>query len=403
MKYIFNLFVFILLFVQTVIGQDVVSIDPERTSRGTLTLSDIIESIEYIPLETNNNCLIGDIIDNRRVLLSENYILVGCYTSGSYFLFSRTGKFIAKIGSKGQGPGEYLSVSSPFAIDEKNQQIILKSSIMGSYELMYHNMNGKYLHKVPVDRRLFNFHNISFYDKYVVMNANDPDPNPNNRSGPPFDYSIFSGDYKLITEKIKKIDFISKQSTRIILFGISFCYYLYNEQLYVKHNGLNDTIYSINKNFDFLPKYAINFGRYSFTRQIVSNTDLFMRERNNRAWLQSVFETDNYLLISYDYKKKHFYLYYDKKQHRSLLFNSDSGIPNDYDGGLNFWPKQQNGNEFITWYNSYLFEENENKLKPKGPKKAIENFEKITQEIIDFQDKNSTEANPVLVIVKLKQ
>ena len=82
MMRIICLFIFILFSTHTFIGQEIIQIDLERIKRGTLKLSDMIESIEYIPLETNNNCLIGDICSSsgskNLVLLSDNYILVNC-------------------------------------------------------------------------------------------------------------------------------------------------------------------------------------------------------------------------------------------------------------------------------------------------------------------------------------
>jgi len=82
--------------------------------------------------------------------------------------------------------------------------------------------------------------------------------------------------------------------------------------------------------------------------------------------------------------------------------NIASGIPNDYDGGLDFWPKQQQENEFITWHNAHLFLENENMIKPKGSAEAIEQFINVTQKIKEIQSESNTESNPVIVIVKLQ-
>jgi hypothetical protein len=399
MKRIFYSFVVMLLCVQTMTGQDIIQIDPERISRGTLTLSDMIESIEYIPLETNSNCFIGDIHASEDVLISDNYIFVCCKTTQSCYLFNRAGKFIAKIGNKGNGPGEYL-LPNLFAIDEKSRQVILSDprgpADMG--KLLYYDLNGKYVKSVSVDSRLTGFFHTQFDDKHVVMQNN----NPFRAGDPPFNYYIFSNNNELITQKIKNIDYTTiRQGTFIMQ---SFCYYLRQGQLHVKKEALNDTIYSISKGLSFSPKYIINAGKYSLTAQLLSNPDLFGREKNNRVLFSSAFETDNYVLISFIYKEKNYYQYYDKNRRQSSLFNSVSGIPNDYDGGWEFWPRKQKENELITWYNAYLFEEkNDNKLKPKGPQKAVEHQKKTINEIIKYQTQYKTEANPIIVIAKLKQ
>lgn len=410
---IFNLFVFLLLSAQILNAQEIIKIDPERMSRGTLTLSDLVASIEYIPLETNRSCLIGEIRRSEHLKISDNYILVYCNTSQSFYLFNRAGEFITKIGSRGRGPGEYLLGATPFAIDEKNWQVIIANTIgSNTGQLIYYDMNGKHVRSVSVDGRFVGaIPSVQFDDKYIAMHLN----NPFKEGDPPFNYSIFSNDYKLITQKIKNVDYISTQQMAGTFIGEYYIYF-YNGQLHVKNAVLNDTVYSISKNLSFFPKYIINFGSYSFTSQVLSDPELYRRVVHNHTLLRSVFETNNYVLISYMFKEKYFYQYYDKSQRRSMLFHSTSGIPgdyfglefangipNDYDGGLDFWPKQQNGNEFISWHNAYLFEENENKMKPKGPSKAVNYFEETVHNMAPKNLPPQTEANPIVVIVKFKQ
>jgi len=397
-----------ILSTQIIVGQDIIQISPKQMPRGTLSLSHIIESIEYIPLETNTRCLIGQIMRKEHLVISNNYILVYCNITHLCYLFSRAGKFVAQIGDRGNGPGEYINTHL-FAIDEEKGQIILSTTTRYDAQLMFYDFKGKYLHSISVDRKLAEPIHPPFNDKYIVMHLN----NPFVTGDPPFNYSIFSGDYKLITQKIKSIDYTTTQQGVGTSIG-DYCYYLYDSQLHVKNTDLNDTIYTIDRHLSFYPQYIINTGIYSLTAQILSDPELFRKDVSNRVMLNSVFETNNYVLLSYLYNDNHLYQYYDKSLRSSMLFNtfgvfndsfglsSATGIPNDYDGGLNFWPKQQNGNEFITWYNAFLFEENENRLEPKGSKKSVENLKKVTREIIDIRAKLNTEANPVVVIVKFR-
>jgi len=394
MMRIFYPIVFLLFSAQYALTQSVIRIDPERTPQGTMKMSDLIESVEYIPLETNTNCLIGDLKKNNFVKLSGNYIIVDCTISQSFYLFNRSGKFIAKIGSLGGGPGEYTRYSaSIFSIDEKNKQIILAKSIgrENTCQLMYYDLNGKYIRSLSVDRSLAGIFHAEFNNKHIVMHIN----NPFKEGDPPFSYSFFSDDYSLIKQEIKNIDYTTIRPGEVSTMGY-FYHYLYSGNLHVKSAFLNDTVYSIGKDLSFFPKYIIQSGKYSLTTEILSDPDLYKSLYKNRIFLWSVFETNSYVLISYLYKEKYFFQYYDKLKNISLLFDSTSGIPNDFDGGFDFWLKQQNENEYITWHNAYLFEENTNKLSPKGTQNAIENLKKITREI-------DLDANPVIVIVKFKQ
>ena len=386
MKIIHCTIIFVLLSILSITGQERISIDPERTPRGSLALSELIESIEYIPLETNGQCYLGDINYDYQVIVSDNYIIVQYFTlsSNSYFLFNRAGKFIAQIGRMGGGPGEYLNSSTLVGIDEKNNQIIIGTRrAADNITFNYYDLNGKFVQSTLVDQRFIHFRGIKLDDKYVSVRISVNNPE---RS---FHFGFFSNDYKLIKEK--KIDTdITFGGTRM------YSHYTYNGQLHFKISHRNDTLYRINKDFSFFPKYFINTGRYSVFPGITE------REYNNSVALWSVFETDRYILISYRYIEKLFYHYYDKNRRQSFLFNSDSGIPNDYDGGLSFWPMKQNGKEFVSWYNAYFFEENENSIRPKGTLKAVENLNNVTKGIEKFTRENLTEANPVIVIVKFK-
>ena len=64
-----------------------------------------IESIKLIPLETNDNCLIGSISDIT--LRGDTIIVADINKSGKVYLFNSEGKYISSIGKKGEGPGEY--------------------------------------------------------------------------------------------------------------------------------------------------------------------------------------------------------------------------------------------------------------------------------------------------------
>ena len=78
---------------------------------------------------------------------------------------------------------------------------------------------------------------------------------------------------------------------------------------------------------------------------------------------------------------------------------SDKGIPNDYDGGLDFWPfrwpSSQRNKRMCQFYEAHEFEGKKPKEQGlRGPKSAI-------QKVKSFY-KISPEDNPVLVIYNMK-
>jgi hypothetical protein len=101
--------------------------------------------IQYIPLETSDECLIGTA---DKALIRDNKIYVADFDhSMALFIFDMTGKYISKISRRGQGPGEYLSFKD-FDIQTNGEIYIYDNS--GKKFLIY-NPEGECLREIAVD------------------------------------------------------------------------------------------------------------------------------------------------------------------------------------------------------------------------------------------------------------
>jgi hypothetical protein len=67
-----------------------------------LKLSDIAESIEYVKLETSPECLFSE----GSFVVGKKYIVCFNRKPGNVLIFTRGGKFLRTVGSKGKGPQE---------------------------------------------------------------------------------------------------------------------------------------------------------------------------------------------------------------------------------------------------------------------------------------------------------
>jgi len=86
----------------------VIDLEKHFSRQEEIPLSKFVDKIKYIPLETNPQALIGNLIVNYEV--TSDYVIVRQSTTGKrqILLFSReTGKFIREIGNQGRGPGEF--------------------------------------------------------------------------------------------------------------------------------------------------------------------------------------------------------------------------------------------------------------------------------------------------------
>ena len=70
-----------------------------------IDLSNFVDGISYIPLETNETNLLGYI---SKIIISDQFLYVR--DNRNLHLFSRDGKYISQVGVRGKGPGELLFI-----------------------------------------------------------------------------------------------------------------------------------------------------------------------------------------------------------------------------------------------------------------------------------------------------
>ena len=362
-----------------------VDINPSSQPKGSLLLSDLVEQIEYIPLETNDKCVVGKI---THFDVSDNYIVTSVYQTKEVFLFARTGRFITKIGKQGQGPAEYISPGRVY-IDELNKYVYVQDS----KKLLVYNLAGKYIASFSFNREnilILAYNNNRFITGQMSTHSNEDF----------FVYGIWDPALKLIKQAVKGVPVeIRGRFNSGAHYNPEFSCYIYGGFPYLKESILNDTIYLLSKNNEFIPKYVINCGRYGITPGILGDTDHFSENYKKYVGGMYFYETSNFLLSKYFFNGKMIPCYFDKKANKLLYFSSEDGIQDDYSGGIDYWPSKQINNYWYAFYNaSELLDKfaKQKKITPKGPSSTIE---KIRSRI----EKLDAEDNPVLIVVKLKQ
>ena len=75
-------------------------------------LSDFAEDIKMIPLEFKDECILGEI---RKVVMSDSYIFIMERNNPKgVYVFDHMGKYLYKIGNRGQEPEEFVDLSDFF-------------------------------------------------------------------------------------------------------------------------------------------------------------------------------------------------------------------------------------------------------------------------------------------------
>lgn len=322
-----------LFLVQVVYSQSPVSIDinPTNIVKGKLMLKDLAGNLEYVPLETKDNCQIGRV---AHFDVSKNYILVYCGQTKTVFLFKRDGRFVSQISRPGQGSEEYLQLLGVF-IDEGKQELILCSF---NKHLIY-NLSGKFLRKVG--------HTTMHTPLWIYFNNTFITGTPSGTLPNAFPvYRIWTLDMKPVAASVQSVPVEHKVEGGVIMtINPAICTYMHAGKPYVRESSLNDTVYVIAQNH-ISPAYILNTGKYGIKPEEKATFNLELL--NKSVNIGSMAETQSYILFRYQYKKEYFCAYYSKVNGKLEYFNTKKdGIPNNYDNGLEFWPMKQVDSE---WY-----------------------------------------------------
>ena len=124
-----------------------------------IMLNELASDIRYVPLETTDDCL----MNNEFYIMQ--YTGEDIITSG-VFHFDKNGKFLNKIGSKGQGPEEYLQGLFAFG-DWKNKLLYVQNWTT----LTCYGFDGTFVRSVPTPQ--LNMGAAGLFDENHILYSND--------------------------------------------------------------------------------------------------------------------------------------------------------------------------------------------------------------------------------------
>lgn len=124
-----------------------------------IMLNELASDIRYVPLETTDDCL----MNNEFYIMQ--YTGEDIITSG-IFHFDKNGKFLNKIGSKGQGPEEYLQGLFAFG-DWKNKLLYVQDWTT----LTCYGFDGTFVRSVPTPQ--LNMGAAGLFDENHILYSND--------------------------------------------------------------------------------------------------------------------------------------------------------------------------------------------------------------------------------------
>ena len=381
-------------------------------------LSNIASEIKYISLETTPDNLISRIVS---IDIYNQYILIK--TPEKILLFTDEGKFLYEISKKGSGPTEYHLTGVPTIIKD----LIYIPSIIGRQELLVFNLSGKFINAIPIPRNYIS----STYHNWLILSDLDfllQVPNINGSEK----FRIIKLNSKGDTIKgYPNTTFFNGPADNLSggTIALAANFYIYNETVKFKE-VLNDTLWELGTS-RLIPQYVFYRGKYGMSNSFRAlPREEYKKELSKIIYIQNIFETNNKFYFRTAFLKQYpFDFYrapmtafgieirdpypilgiYDKKI-KDIFFVKPSniedqieptGIFNDIDGGINFYPKRLINNDLlISWVKAYELKQyigstTFNNSAPIYPEKKKE-----LEQLANSLNEND---NPVLMLVKLKE
>ncbi len=290
-----------------------------------LLLSEIVDSIEYIKLETNKDC----VLPRAYRVFGQKYLVFASRTPAKVLLFSRQGEFIRQIGNAGQGPGEYSQPNHVDLSPDEDKIVIVDGRSDSAIE---YDINGNHLQTY---KPLASIHQEVYYLDQETLVYIPSRPYSDSLNCPRLmalnletkeEKPLYTIDFKFANERNGiYIDPNFIRSSTGLLFKAS----------------LGDTCYQINKDLSLIPKFSIDVGENTAPAYKVRMEDYHYDH------VGYTFDLPNHILIIGSYGER-FHQVFDKRTDEYYTLPAikkckgsggySYGIINDLDGLSPFWP-----------------------------------------------------------------
>lgn len=365
-------------------------IEVKPFSEEKINLSDFVKSVTYLPLETSDSILVGE-VDNV-VFANGNYYLIDKFSKNSILAFDDKGKFLFEIFEIGKGPGEYVDIMDAVILESANE---IQIADMEQRKIIFYNLKGEFLKEIRIPASVYFvsfFPQKDFYATIAWFTRMEEAPDLTQR---------ITADYAFKHFKLYNVINYDKEFTKsiaafkpynIYIESISLADYFdnYDNQLFVTY-AYSDTIFKIEKS-NLIPAYHIDFGinRMPEKKDEHSNGKLYNDKNAKYAGIPDHLSiTSKYVAFTYATAFNPFNsVIYFKSNKKTINFNQ---VNNDINGGpLGFIIGEQSEKEIISLIQADNFIEYCNNLK------MVNND---LQAILNVVNENS---NPILMKIELK-
>jgi ribosomal protein S17E len=251
---------------------------------------DIFINNRYIPLETNEESLIGNI--TKLYISTDRIYVMDQIKTRSLFVFDKNGNFKYKISRIGNGPGEYMIISD-FFVDEQTKKITL---LANGRKIIQFDYNGNFISEHNVTLPHCSFILPLKQDKFALVNLVSAEDK--------FLVYLTDKDFKIKNKFIENPEGWERIAR---LQDVS--YSGYNSERYLFTHVCSTVIYELN-NEGVYPKYQFLIpSGMELNKKIVQDyaqlqDEDFVMKTFNYFSFDSFFELKNQLFVEFSIKDK---------------------------------------------------------------------------------------------------
>ncbi len=357
---------------------DTLHFDVSNWNRKQIIPDRVIKQVRFIPLETTQDNLIGNV---NKILTSKDKLYVLDVKYGKKILiFNKKGKYLNSIGSYGRGEGEYISLND-FIVDEQENRLLILDSDLRKI-LTYSLTDGRFLDELKINFLATNFamlgHNILiFYSMTQLSRTGD-------------EYSIARLDLKDNSYKwfLKKDEYDKRISTFFLIFQSENIYYT---------PFFRDIVYKITEN-EVKPFATFNFGKDKIPGDKLKK----IRDSDMRALIElmkggdwtcnihNFIEGNEFITFNMNLKGHHIFVIFSKKSGNYLYGDQ-------YEGLLSKARFIQNiavdGNEFISVVDAISFKKMKSAILENGDEETKAYYLQTLNTLSD-------QSNPVIISIE---
>lgn len=288
-------------------------INIDLTNNNICYSSTLYDTISYIKLETNPNCVIG-VIDNL-LFIHNKFVIVDMSVAKSIFLFDSNGKFINKIGVTGRGPQEYDSPDGVVYNKYRDEIVVWCNNLK---KILTYKLDGSFVSQIKLDWYIYA---LSVYDKNTLLLYFNNVVQSTLSKKDAYNFLFIDLKGNIIAKQapidIKPDMFSGPCKNSLISYKDSTLFYF----------PYDNTIYTIYKDSSMVAKYFVNYGEKNIPTNLT--TGKTFRDINDELKKMDVgilvkfLETDSSIYLASRYKKAGIYSIYNKNSQSVFSYEKE--------------------------------------------------------------------------------